>query len=136
MISHAAGPDGIPASLSREKAHALLRERLGFSGAAFSDDLEMGALSSFGDLPRRCVLASRAGCDLLLVCSQLSAYPECVAAVEREVSGDRRAEAGERLDRYAAELRELRAAAVASDRPIADLIADIRRLNPGASASG
>src|SRR5262249_45438157 len=43
MISHAADPDGVPASLSREAAQGLLRERLGFTGAAFSDDLEMGA---------------------------------------------------------------------------------------------
>src|SRR5262249_42603905 len=48
MIAHAAGPDGQPASLSRAIAHGLLREWLGFAGAAFSDDLEMGALQSFG----------------------------------------------------------------------------------------
>src|SRR5215831_11151551 len=52
MISHAAGPDGIPASLSKEKATTLLRSRLGFEGAAFSDDLEMGALSAFGGMPQ------------------------------------------------------------------------------------
>jgi len=129
MISHAAGPDGVPASLSRPKADGLLRERLRFTGAAFSDDLEMGALSAFGDLPRRCVLASRAGCDLLFVCSRFSLYADCVEAVEAEVSPERRTEAAARLDRYAERLGELRARAAISQRPIDELVADIRSLH-------
>ncbi|MFN2631824.1 MAG: glycoside hydrolase family 3 N-terminal domain-containing protein, partial [Thermoanaerobaculia bacterium] len=65
MVSHAAGPEGLPASLSPARATALLRGAMGFGGAAFSDDLEMGALASFGEMPDRCAEASRAGCDLL-----------------------------------------------------------------------
>ena len=87
MISHLGGPDGLPASLSPERSTRLLRDRLGFDGAAISDDLEMGALDAFGDLPQRCAAASQAGCDLLLVCRQIERYPECVAAVERLGSG-------------------------------------------------
>jgi beta-N-acetylhexosaminidase len=108
MISHAAGPDGMPASLSRETAHQLLRQRLGFMGAAFSDDLEMGALTAFGDLPERCVAAAQAGCDLLFVCSRIDEYSDCVAAVERNVPVERQFEAQERLSRYANRLLSLR----------------------------
>jgi beta-N-acetylhexosaminidase len=128
MISHAAGPDGAPASLSRAIGHALLRRALRFEGAAFSDDLEMGALAAFGDLPRRCVLACHAGCDLLFVCSRIEEYPDCVAAVGREVPLRRRAEAARRLDAYDRHLRRLGRTAQ-SPRPLGRLIAAIRSLN-------
>ena len=108
MISHAAGPDGTPASLSRSQATDLLRARLGFDGAAFSDDLEMGALSAFGSLPQRCSQAARAGCDLLFVCSRIEEYPACVEAVEREVPPERIREASRRLEDYADHLTRIR----------------------------
>ena len=110
MISHLGGPEGLPASLSPERSTRLLRDRLNFDGAAISDDLEMGALDAFGDLPQRCAAASQAGCDLLLVCKQIERYPECVAAVAASVSEERRAEAAQRLEEYAAHLAALRAA--------------------------
>jgi len=128
MVSHAAGPEGDPASLSRAVAEGLLRGNLGFTGAAFSDDLEMGALAQFGDLPRRCVLAAAAGCDLLLVCSRIDLYGECVAAVERDVPEPRRAQAAARLDAYAQRLRRIREAARVPKRPVDELIADIAKL--------
>jgi len=115
MISHAAGPDGVPASLSRDTAHQLLRLRLGFTGAAFSDDLEMGALAAFGDLPERCVAAAQAGCDLLFVCSQIDEYKDCVAAVESGVSEERREEAHKRLARYGSHLERIRTGARTHD---------------------
>lgn len=128
MISHAAGPDGVPASLSRELATGLLRGRLGFSGAAFSDDLEMGALSAFGPMPQRVAAASEAGCDLLFVCSRLPEYPDCVAEVERSVPSSRLEEARSRLAAYAARLAGIRAAAGFRHRPLQDLIGDIAAL--------
>ena len=128
MVSHAAGPEGSPASLSRAMAEGVLRGELGFTGAAFSDDLEMGALAAFGDLPRRCVLAADAGCDLLLVCSRIDRYEECVAAVERDVPEARRAQAAERLDAYAEGLLRIRKAARIPERPVEELIADINAL--------
>lgn len=133
MISHAAGPDGVPASLSAAKADALLRGRLRFAGTAFSDDLEMGALRAFGDLPERSAAAARAGCDLLFVCSQIEVYPHCVEAVERDVSGERRDQARDRLDRYAARLRQLRDAARPPERSVALLIAEIAELREEAA---
>ena len=126
MISHAAAPDGIPASLSKAAATGLLRSRLRFTGAAFSDDLEMGALDAFGELPERCARASAAGCDLLFVCRRIEAYPECVAAVERLVPESRRLEAAGRLQDYAAHLSALRRGASAEAVPVADLVQSIR----------
>jgi beta-N-acetylhexosaminidase len=111
MISHAAGPDGIPASLSPARSTVLLRRSLGFTGAAFSDDLEMGALSHFGSLPERCVRAAQAGCDLLFVCSRIDEYAACVNAVQRMVGGDRCAEASARLDAYGERVERIRARA-------------------------
>ena len=128
MVSHAAGPDGMPASLSKETATGLLRARMGFSGAAFSDDLEMGALAAFGSLPERCAEACRAGCDLLFVCSRFSDYPACVEEVARRVPASRLEEAARRLDGYARHLEEIRAAAKIPDRPVSALIADIASL--------
>ena len=125
MISHAAGPGGIPASLSEAVATGLLRHRLGFTGAAFSDDLEMGALDAFGELPERCARAAAAGCDLLFVCRRIEDYPECVAAVERLVPESRRLEAAGRLQDYAAHLSALRRAAPTEVASVASLVARI-----------
>ena len=110
MVSHAAAEDGIPASLSAAWTTTQLREILGFEGAAFSDDLEMGALAAFGGLPERSARASVAGCDLLFVCRRLEEYPACVDAVERDVPVARRAEAAERLEAYAGHIESLRPA--------------------------
>ena len=126
MISHAAGDDGIPASLSSTWAGTYLREILGFEGAAFSDDLEMGALSAFGELPERSARAALVGCDLIFVCRSLDAFPACVEAVERSVPVARRAEAAERLEAYASHLERLRAARFPETVPLETVAAAIR----------
>ena len=128
MVSHAAGPDGVPASLSPDVSISLLRGRLGFSGAAFSDDLEMGALEAFGDLPERCVRAASAGCDLLFVCRRIEVYTACVEAVERLVPGARRQEASARLDAYGAHVAALRRAAGTPEVTLAAIRAELRSL--------
>jgi beta-N-acetylhexosaminidase len=132
MISHAAGEDGIPASLAEEWATIRLRDILGFEGAAFSDDLEMGALDAFGDLPERCVRAATAGCDLLFVCKRIDAYPECVEAVTARVPVPRRVEAAARLEDYAGHLAQLRKAAP-SGEAIPTLAAELRTLADSAA---
>jgi len=119
MISHAAREDGEPASLSPAVATGLLRERLHFSGAAFSDDLEMGALAEFGSLPERSSRACAAGCDLLLVCRRIAEYPACVEAVERGVPAARREKAAARLDAYDRHVEELRRASRAPGMTLA-----------------
>jgi beta-N-acetylhexosaminidase len=128
MISHAAGEDAVPSSLSPAVATGLLRERLRFSGAAFSDDLEMGALAEFGDLPERAALACAAGCDLLLLCRRIADYPACVDAVTRDVPAARRDEAASRLDAYDRHLEELRRARRASPMTLAAIRAELSAL--------
>lgn len=135
MVSHAATPlEALPASLSPGVATRLLRDVLGFRGATFSDDLEMGALALFGGLPERSAAAMRAGCDLLFVCSRLEEYPDCVARVEADVPEDRRAKAAGHLDRYAERLRSL---ALAGPRPRAleAIVQDVALLRDAISST-
>lgn len=68
---------GVPATLSRRVIQGLLREELGYEGCIISDDLEMKAVAEgFGIVPSA-VRAIEAGCDMLLICSDLDA---CFAA--------------------------------------------------------
>ena len=129
MVSHAAGArDRLPASLSFDTATGLLRSEIGFEGVALSDDLEMGALEEYGDLSGRSAAAVRAGCDLVLVCSRLEAYPDCVARIESEVSAPRRAEASRRIDVFARRLRDVESAAPPAGRPLEGIAADVAEL--------
>ncbi|HEY6064845.1 MAG TPA: glycoside hydrolase family 3 N-terminal domain-containing protein, partial [Thermoanaerobaculia bacterium] len=126
MVSHAANAaDGLPATLSRETATDLLRGEIGFRGATFTDDLEMGALDAFGGLPERSAAASIAGCDLLWVCSRIEEYPDCVERVGRDVPPERIAEASRRLDGYAGHLGELRRNRIPPARPLEVLAANV-----------
>jgi beta-N-acetylhexosaminidase len=128
MVSHAAGPDGVPASLSAGVATRLLREEVGFEGVAFTDDLEMGALGAFGGLPERSAAAAAAGCDLLWVCSRIEEYPDCVRRVESDVPESRRVEAVRRIERYESHLEELQRKEVPPSRPLAVLAAHVAAL--------
>lgn len=111
MVAHAAfpglDPERRPASLSPAVARELLRERLGFTGVAVSDDLEMQALDPWGDLAERAEAALTAGCDLLPVCHTLDAVPGIVERLARPENTDRVAEARDRLAAYRRSLEEL-----------------------------
>jgi beta-N-acetylhexosaminidase len=65
-------PD-VPATMSRKVVHDLLRQDIGFHGVVFSDDLEMKAVSDRYSIEEAGVLAIEAGCDALLVCSDVDA---------------------------------------------------------------
>jgi beta-N-acetylhexosaminidase len=122
MVSHAAiGREALPASLSRAVATDLLRGEAGFSGAAFSDDLEMGALSAFGALPERAAAAFAAGCDLLCIGKENAALPEAAEAVERAVSPRRIAEADERLERLRLDVARIRARKRREPPPLSEI---------------
>ncbi len=63
----------LPATICREVVTGLLRERLGYEGLVFSDDLEMKALSDHWSYDESAWRAIDAGCDVLLVCSDFDA---------------------------------------------------------------
>ncbi len=77
MMAHVRYPqvDQAVASLSPYWLQTELRQTLGFTGAIFSDDLQMHALDFVGSIPERVRLTLDAGADMALICNN----PEAVA---------------------------------------------------------
>ena len=93
---------GVPATLSPKVIGELLRGELGYRGVVISDDLEMKAVRDGWGVVRSAELAIEAGCDLLLVCSDVDACLEARAALARRAERDasfaaRLREAGDRV---------------------------------------
>lgn len=63
----------VPATMSTAVIEGLLRGELGFEGVVFSDDLEMKAITASHVIEKAGIRAIEAGCDMLLVCSDLGA---------------------------------------------------------------
>lgn len=59
----------LPASLSPDIIQNVIRGKVGFDGILICDDLDMKALDSYGDGPKKAALALDAGCDLALYCA-------------------------------------------------------------------
>jgi beta-N-acetylhexosaminidase len=62
-----------PAGFSPFWIQEVLRRKLNFNGAVFSDDLSMAGAAFAGDYTERARFAQEAGCDMLLVCNNPTA---------------------------------------------------------------
>ena len=117
MIGHATYPqieDRItPATLSRAISTHLLRNVVGFDGIAFSDDMEMHAVSDLGSYEEITDRALLAGNDVILFCSHIERVPALMEHMEKRAAGDphfapRFEEANRRADEYLRFIREIR----------------------------
>jgi len=81
-----------PATFSHSIVTGQLRDKLGFKGAVFSDDLEMGAVSEIGGPVEAAVTCINAGVDGLLICRdedlQQAAWEKLIHEAEQDPGFD------------------------------------------------
>lgn len=74
--------DERPAGFSPYWLGEVLRKRLGYQGAIFSDDLSMRAAHGVGDFTERVNAALKAGCDMVLICNNEQGVDQVIQSIE------------------------------------------------------
>jgi beta-N-acetylhexosaminidase len=74
--------DPQPAGFSRFWMKTILRNKMHFQGAIFSDDLSMEGAVIAGDYIQRAKLSLETGCDMILVCNNREAAWDVVNSLE------------------------------------------------------
>lgn len=87
MVGHFTVPaideDNTPASLSKKVITDLLREEMGYYGVVITDALNMSAISEYYDSAQACIMAFKAGADMVLMPEDFeAAYEGVLAAVK------------------------------------------------------
>lgn len=96
--------DGVPSSCSRRVIWDTIRDDIGFKGLLISDDINMEALSAYGDAGRRAEAVLRAGCDVALHCSGDLAEMKSVASCVPKMTDD----AAQRYNRTATWMEQMK----------------------------
>jgi len=94
MVNHAAYPETpskkTPASASPYWISTVLRQRIGYNGIIFSDDLEMGGILKFMSIEEAAIAAIRAGMSTVEICHTpeliLRAYEALLAEAEHSAA--------------------------------------------------
>ena len=92
MTSHACYPalanSHEPATLSHSILTGILRNTLGYDGVIISDDIEMGALKTFGQVESVAYRALSAGCDMVLICHSMDKQIKTYNYLQEKANSD------------------------------------------------